>query len=100
MEKRGFRAHQAPQPPRGVVFHLARGCGPFDRLVDLPKLRWRIEREYQELKPRPPGGRPWSERRSADLMKPPSGHYVALAREASTSGDRVAAENLYQHAEH
>ena len=26
--------------------------------------------------------------------------YVALAREASTSGNRVAAENLYQHAEH
>jgi len=26
--------------------------------------------------------------------------YVALAREAWTSGDRVAAENLYQHAEH
>ena len=26
--------------------------------------------------------------------------YVALSREASTSGDRVAAENLYQHAEH
>ena len=26
--------------------------------------------------------------------------YVGLAREASTSGDRVAAENLYQHAEH
>src|SRR6516165_5501086 len=26
--------------------------------------------------------------------------YVALAREASTSGDRVGAENLYQHAEH
>jgi hypothetical protein len=26
--------------------------------------------------------------------------YIALAREASTSGDRVAAENLYQHAEH
>jgi Domain of unknown function (DUF4167) len=26
--------------------------------------------------------------------------YMALAREASTSGDRVAAENLYQHAEH
>jgi hypothetical protein len=26
--------------------------------------------------------------------------YVALAREAVTSGDRVAAENLYQHAEH
>jgi uncharacterized protein DUF4167 len=26
--------------------------------------------------------------------------YVALAREASTSGDRVVAENLYQHAEH
>ena len=26
--------------------------------------------------------------------------YVALAREASTSGDRVAAENLYQHAVH
>ena len=29
-----------------------------------------------------------------------SERYVALAREASTSGDRVAAENLYQHAEH
>ncbi len=26
--------------------------------------------------------------------------YVALAREAATGGDRVAAENLYQHAEH
>jgi len=26
--------------------------------------------------------------------------YVAMAREASVSGDRVAAENLYQHAEH
>jgi hypothetical protein len=26
--------------------------------------------------------------------------YMALAREASTSGDRIAAENLYQHAEH
>jgi hypothetical protein len=26
--------------------------------------------------------------------------YVALAREASASGDRIAAENLYQHAEH
>ena len=26
--------------------------------------------------------------------------YIALAREASTSGDRVTAENLYQHAEH
>src|SRR5260370_6985935 len=26
--------------------------------------------------------------------------YLALAREASTSGDPVAAENLYQHAEH
>ena len=26
--------------------------------------------------------------------------YLALAREAATSGDRIAAENLYQHAEH
>lgn len=26
--------------------------------------------------------------------------YVALAREAQASGDRIAAENLYQHAEH
>jgi hypothetical protein len=26
--------------------------------------------------------------------------YVALAREAQAGGDRVAAENLYQHAEH
>lgn len=26
--------------------------------------------------------------------------YVALAREAEAGGDRVAAENLYQHAEH
>jgi hypothetical protein len=26
--------------------------------------------------------------------------YLALAREAQTGGDRVAAENLYQHAEH
>ena len=26
--------------------------------------------------------------------------YVALAREAASAGDRVAAENLYQHAEH
>ena len=26
--------------------------------------------------------------------------YVALAREATASGDRIAAENFYQHAEH
>jgi len=26
--------------------------------------------------------------------------YIARAREASSSGDRIAAENLYQHAEH
>jgi hypothetical protein len=26
--------------------------------------------------------------------------YVALARESAASGDRIAAENLYQHAEH
>ena len=26
--------------------------------------------------------------------------YVALAREAAIGGDRIAAENLYQHAEH
>src|SRR5260370_23633230 len=26
--------------------------------------------------------------------------YVALAREAGSSGDRIAAENFYQHAEH
>jgi hypothetical protein len=26
--------------------------------------------------------------------------YVALAREAQAGGDRIAAENLYQHAEH
>jgi len=26
--------------------------------------------------------------------------YVAMAREAATAGDRIAAENLYQHAEH
>jgi len=26
--------------------------------------------------------------------------YIALAREAQSSGDRIAAENLYQHAEH
>src|SRR2546423_9017280 len=26
--------------------------------------------------------------------------YVALAREAATGGDRLAAENFYQHAEH
>src|SRR5712691_9323176 len=26
--------------------------------------------------------------------------YIALAREAATSGDRIGAENFYQHAEH
>ncbi|MGH7075533.1 MAG: DUF4167 domain-containing protein, partial [Stellaceae bacterium] len=26
--------------------------------------------------------------------------YIALAREAAAAGDRIAAENLYQHAEH
>ena len=27
-------------------------------------------------------------------------HYITLAREAARSGDRVEAENFYQHAEH
>jgi len=29
-----------------------------------------------------------------------SERYIALAREAATSGDRIGAENFYQHAEH
>src|ERR1700738_4366820 len=38
-------------------------------------------------------GRDWT-------FKTSEQRYIALAREASTSGDRVASENLYQHAEH
>jgi hypothetical protein len=53
---------------------------------------------------RPPNGRPDSGQRQRQNG---SGNahrnyerYLALAREAATSGDRVEMENCYQHAEH
>lgn len=60
----------------------------------------------------PPGGRPRPPHRSQTFDSNGPGikirgnayqvfeRYVALAREAASSGDRVAAENFYQHAEH
>ena len=70
----------------------------------LPRSRYNGSRPFQQ-RPRPP-----QRNQSFDSHRPNtkirgSAHqiferYVALAREAATSGDRIAAENLYQHAEH
>ena len=48
--------------------------------------------------PRPDGSRR-NDHTSANALK--SHHsYLALAREATSKGDTIAAENFYQHAEH
>jgi hypothetical protein len=46
-----------------------------DRLVDIAKLRWRIERDYQELKT---GARLWRLRRSRVARLPPTQHSLSL----------------------
>src|SRR4051795_9626422 len=58
-----FLAHSTPFRSRRSLAKVSTNAGeaqywlatlppdmPFDRLVDLAKLRWRIERDYQELK--------------------------------------------------
>jgi Domain of unknown function (DUF4167) len=54
---------------------------------------------------RPPAGRPGPQQRPRQNGSNVNAHrnyerYLALAREASLSGDRVEMENCYQHAEH
>ena len=56
-------------------------------------------------RPRPQRRRPSSGKSEGPRPNPSNAHrayerYLALAREASLSGDVVEAENCYQHAEH
>ena len=70
----------------------------------------RPPRRYNGNRPPPQHQRPPQRNQSFDSNGPNvkirgSAHqiferYVALAREAETGGDRIAAENFYQHAEH
>jgi hypothetical protein len=69
------------------------------RNANKPQRRWsRPSPPNQRNNPRPDGSRRHGQI-SANAEK--SYHsYMALAREAASRGDTIAAENFYQHAEH
>jgi len=69
-----------------------------------PRNRYNGSRPFQQQQ-RPPQRNQSFDSNGPNIKIRGSAHqiferYVALAREAATSGDRVAAENFYQHAEH
>ncbi len=69
-----------------------------------PRSRYNGNRPFQQ-QPRPPQRNQTFDNNGPNVKIRGSAHqiferYVALAREAERSGDRIAAENLYQHAEH
>jgi len=69
-----------------------------------PRGRFNSNRPFRQ-QPRVPQGNQTFESNGPNVKIRGSAHqiferYIALARETATSGDRIAAENLYQHAEH
>ena len=69
-----------------------------------PRTRYNGSRPYPQ-QPRPPQRNQTFDSNGPNLRIRGSAHqiferYLALAREATASGDRIAAENFYQHAEH
>jgi hypothetical protein len=69
-----------------------------------PRSRFNANRPFRQ-QPRGPQNNQTFDSNGPDIRVRGSAHqiferYVALAREATASGDRIAAENLYQHAEH
>jgi hypothetical protein len=69
-----------------------------------PRGRYNRNRPFQQQQ-RPPQRNQTVDSNGPNIKIRGSAHqiferYVALAREAATGGDRVAAENFYQHAEH
>jgi hypothetical protein len=67
------------------------------RNADKPRRRWSHPSPRNRNNPRPAVSR--RNDPSANALK--NHHsYLALAREATSRGDAIAAENFYQHAEH
>ena len=69
-----------------------------------PRGRFNANRPFRQ-QPRSPQNNQTFESNGPNVKIRGSAHqiferYIALAREAATSGDRIAAESLYQHAEH
>ena len=69
-----------------------------------PRGRFNANRPFNS-QPRNPQSNQTSDSNGPNLKIRGSAHqiferYLALAREATASGDRIAAENFYQHAEH
>ena len=69
-----------------------------------PRGRFNANRPFRQ-QPRAPQNNQTFESNGPNVKIRGSAHqiferYIALAREASSAGDRIAAENLYQHAEH
>ena len=68
------------------------------RNANKPQRRWSHPSPTNRHNTRPPVSRR-NDDTSANALK--SHHsYLALAREATSRGDTIAAENFYQHAEH
>jgi uncharacterized protein DUF4167 len=69
------------------------------RNANRPQRRWsHTSPPNQRYNPRPGGSRR-HDQTSANAQKSYAS-YLALAREAASKGDTIAAENFYQHAEH
>jgi hypothetical protein len=69
------------------------------RNANKPRRRWsHPSPPDQRNNPRPTGSRR-NDHTSANALKSHQS-YLALAREAASKGDSIAAENFYQHAEH
>jgi Domain of unknown function (DUF4167) len=69
------------------------------RNANKPQRRWsRASPPNHRNSPRPVGSR-GHDHTSANAQKSYDS-YLALAREAASRGDTIAAENFYQHAEH
>jgi hypothetical protein len=70
------------------------------RNANKPRRRWsHPSPPNQRNNPQTAGSRR-NDHTSANALKSHHSSYLALAREATSRGDTIAAENFYQHAEH
>ena len=69
------------------------------RKANRPQRRWSHTSQLNQRNNPRPGGSRRHDHTAANAQKSYDS-YLALAREAASRGDPIAAENFYQHAEH
>ena len=113
---RSVRRTLLPQPTKRADNRAGgprkQGAGPIPNITDdmrsgpdqRPRGRFNANRPFRQ-QPRNPQNNQTFDSNGPNIKIRGSAHqiferYVALAREATATGDRIAAENFYQHAEH